>query len=125
MILLLLSLLFQVRTVFACQMMASSEPTAHCCCNHVELTEKHQYASESCCELSAKLTLKEPDLDKEFPVVVPAQPALDLPDAASFLLTAGWPEEVFVSTDNISYISTPRFGLSGSRTYLSTHRLRI
>lgn len=127
-ILMLLGLLFQVQTVLACQMLGTSVPAERCCCDHAEPSKNasDQHAEDDCCELDTELSLKEPDLEKTQLALVQSSPALDLPEAvAVILIVAIWHDELSDSALQASWAASPLSALSGSKTYLSTQRLRI
>lgn len=127
-ILMLLGLLFQVQTVLACQMTGANMPVEHCCCDDAKPTENvsDQRAEQICCEIDTELSLKDPNLQEELPAVLRAPPTLELPDAvAVMLLVAFWPSEGVGSTSKINWVDTPQQGLLGTKTYLTTRRLRI
>lgn len=147
-ILMMLSLLFQVQTAVACQMMEATVPAHDCCCEEMAHEDKkrgaeHTIASEqnslqqkvlqsesqseeSCCVLDAQLTLKEPDLSKDLPAIIQAVDDFELPEMSAYLLLAAiWPKDLADSSSPISWIHPPQFRLSGTKTYLSTQRLRI
>lgn len=148
-ILMLLGLLFQVQTVLACQMMETPVPVDHCCCEGMaqkatdklngETSSSGQKSNieqktvqadprtdDSCCEFGAELTLKEPDLGRDLPAIVQSVDGFDLPETSAYLLLAAiWPEEQAASRFQISRTYSPQLSLPGTKTYLSTQRLRI
>lgn len=148
-ILMLLGLLFQVQTVLACQMMGTTVPADHCCCEGMaqkgaeklesenssvgqkngleqKAMQSDSTADESCCALDTELTLKEPDLGRDLPAIVQPVDDFELPEMAAYLLLAAiWPEDLADSSSQISWTYSPRLSLPGTKTYLSTQRLRI
>lgn len=133
-ILMLLGLLFQVQTVLACQMTGTSQPVEHCCCDHAKPSEHtkpsdhtpDQHAEDACCELDTELSLKEPDLEKEQLAVVQSPPTVDVSEAVVLVLLAAiWQEGFSDSAPRTSWLDEPPPGVPGSKTYLSTQRLRI
>ncbi len=124
----LLSLLLQVQTVFACQMMDHGGPIKHCCCDDMDTqreVEKDQTNHSFCCDISSELTLKASDIEADDPVTQPA-PTFEIPQVKLvFLLISLWPE----LTNNPSSMGIVEFhtdpGHPGTATYLSTLRLRI
>lgn len=125
----LCSLLFQIQTVFACQMMDHSGPIEHCCCDDVTGNNSiNQVPDEvsDCCHIGTELSLKAVDPDKDEPVLVSSQPSLDPPPASLvFLLVTLWPELVQASPSPVIWDLEANPGHSGTQTYLSTLRLRI
>lgn len=123
----LCSLLFQIQTVFACQMMDHSGPIEHCCCDDMTASKNSDKALEkhsNCCDIDTKLTVKAVDADKDEPALV-SQPSLDPPLAALVvLLITLWPE-FQASPSPIIWDLEADPGHPGTQTYLSTLRLRI
>ncbi len=125
----LLSLLLQVQTVFACEMMDYNGPIEHCCCDEMESQKKESNdldGTSDCCDIHGELFFKASDLQGDEPIILQANPAFELPQATLiFLLVSLWPD-----------INHPKFspdlwhldadpGNPGTATYLSTLRLRI
>lgn len=122
----LLGLLLQVQTVFACPMMNIEVTVEHCCCEREQSMLNQNSADDSCCELQNKLTLKEPDLDKDLPVIVQKPSAVELPNVAPYLLPSViWPDDFFIAGAHVTWTERPNTSHPGTRTYLSTQRLRI
>ncbi|WP_069945649.1 hypothetical protein [Alteromonas macleodii] len=128
----LLSLLMQVQSVFACQMMDHSGPIEECCCENMAAASiersdlKDSNEGDACCEIEANLSLKELDLEDDAAVISKINSSAELPiGALIFLVTTLWPE--LGSTDSNdrgwSFESDP--SNPGTSTYLSTQRLRI
>lgn len=81
---------------------------------------------DSCCVLDAELTLKEPDLGRDLPAIIQPIDDLELPEISVYLLLAAiWPEDLADSGSHVSWTYAPRLSLPGTKTYLSTQRLRI
>ena len=125
----LLSLLLQVQSVFACQMMDHSGLTKHCCCDDMMAAkgsnDPHELASP-CCDFSSELTLKGADLEDGEPVAVQAQPSPELPQAAFISILASlWPDEIDLSQQQTFWDWESDPGHLGTDIYLSTQRLRI
>lgn len=125
----LLGLLLQVQTVFACQMMDHSGPVEHCCCDDMAANENTDEASGECsvcCDISNELTIKAADTDGDEPVALSSHSSLDPPAARlAFLLVTLWPELVQSQPSPAIWDlkADPRH--PGTQTYLSTLRLRI
>ena len=132
MILILLSLLLQVQSVFACELSGQSGLVEHCCCDEMKKSQGRQegdnveYESQ-CCDFSAELLLKTGagDVDVE-PPTVHSQYYIQLPPDISVVeSTIVWPR--IVDIPSRAPISLNDIGLNhpGTQTYLSTRRLRI
>lgn len=120
--LLLCSFLFQVQTVFACQMMDHSGPVEQCCCDDMALPK----AEPVCCDIHTELTVKAVDADKDEPVALSSQPSLDPPPATLvFLLTTLWPDAVQTSPSPVTRDLAANPAHPGTQTWLTTLRLRI
>ena len=127
--LLLLALLFQVQTVFACQMVESHRGLASdCCCESMAMPSDEapmpDHNNGGCCDVENTLSLK--DSDDESPSIVQARLVPDLPEASLAF--------VLVSLDLLPEPTAAPFGLAdfrdnpgdpGSLTWLKTRRLRI
>lgn len=126
--LLLWSLLFQIQTVFACQMMEHSGPIEDCCCDDMAINESADEASDNrseCCDISNELTLKA-DAGEQQPATVFSRSSLDPPPVTLvFLLVTLWPELVQSQPSLVIWDLETNPGHPGTRTYLSTLRLRI
>lgn len=126
--LLLCSLLFQIQTVFACQMMDHSGPIEYCCCADKATNknaEKTLDGHSACCDISNELTLKA-DMDKDEPVAIFSHTSLDPPQATLvFFLVTLWPEHVQSQSSLFTWDLNTNPGHPGTHTYLSTLRLRI
>ncbi len=125
----LLSLLLQVQTVFACQMMDHSGPIEHCCCDDMAANENADETTKEqskCCDISNELTVKAADTDGGGPVALSSHSSLD-PHSATlvFLLVTLWPELVQPQSSPIIRDLNDDPGHPGTQTYLSTLRLRI
>ena len=124
----LLSLLLQVQTVFACQMMDHSGPIKHCCCGDMatqKQSNEDQTNHSSCCDISSELTLKASDLEADDPVTPPGL-AFELSQATLvFLLVTLWPEFATHPTSAEVWDFHADPDNPGTQTYLSTLRLRI
>jgi hypothetical protein len=136
-VLVLLGLLLQVQTVFACQMMDHSGPIEHCCCgemaahkqsdNQVDNQSDHdQTRTSACCDISSGLSFKAGDLENEDPIAIQSHSAFELPPAALvFLLVSLWPETAGPPSSPDLWDLDTKPGSPGTATYLSTLRLRI
>lgn len=125
----LLSLLLQVQTVFACQMMDHSGPIEHCCCDNMAANEYSDEATKEqskCCDISNEVTIKAADTDGGEPIAHSSHSSLD-PHSATlvFLLVTLWPELVQPQSSPIIRDLNDDPGHPGTQTYLSTLRLRI
>ncbi len=125
----LLSLLLQVQSVFACQMMDHNGLAEHCCCGEMKdamASGENQVPASPCCDFSSELTLKGADLESNEPVAIQAQSSLELPQAAFlFILASLWPFEPDLSFQQTFWDWDTNPGHPGTHTYLSTLRLRI
>ncbi|MCK5887253.1 hypothetical protein [Alcanivorax jadensis] len=126
--LILLGLLFQVQTVFACQMVDTHRGLASdCCCESMAMTSDEAPMPDrngGCCDLENTLSLK--DSDNDSPSIVQARLVPDLPEASLAF--------VLVSLDLLPDVTAAPSALvaigdnpvdSGSHTWLETRRLRI
>ncbi|MBL4865609.1 MAG: hypothetical protein JKY67_04450 [Pseudomonadales bacterium] len=127
--LMLLGLLLQVQTVFACQMMEHSGPIKHCCCGDMAVQKQAddgQSEHLSCCDISTELTLKASDLESNDPVALQSGPAFELPQTTLvFLLVSLWPEVANPPLLPEIWDLDADPGSPGTNIYLSTLRLRI
>lgn len=132
MILILLSLLLQVQSVFACELSGQSGLVEHCCCDEMKKSQGRQegdnveYESQ-CCDFSAELLLKTGagDVDVE-PLTVHSPPFVQIPPDISVVeSTIVWPKVVNVLLQTPTSSSNIGLNHPGSQTYLSTLRLRI
>tara|TARA_B100000676_G_scaffold286813_1_gene316767 strand:+ start:608 stop:1051 length:444 start_codon:yes stop_codon:yes gene_type:complete len=126
--LLLLGLLFQVQTVFACQMVESHRGLAtDCCCESMAMPSDEAPMPDhngGCCDLENTLSLK--DSDDETPSIVQARLLPDLPEASlAFVLVSldFLPEPTAAPSGQADFRDNP--GDPGSLTWLETRRLRI
>lgn len=126
--LLLLGLLFQVQTVFACQMVESHRGLASdCCCEEMVMPGDDASVltvASDCCDLENTLSLK--DSDDETPSIVQARLLPDLPEASlAFVLVSldFLPEPTAAPSGQADFRDNP--GDPGSLTWLETRRLRI
>jgi hypothetical protein len=152
-IVMLLGLLLQVQTVLACQMLgaememavgvhdhhAASHSGSHshldhgpdCCCADVAVADRHASAdteahTEDCCYVSSELTLKKGSSGSEPPMLAPKPPNQEPPEAAiALILAALWPDELFGQQSAVAIDIYADRGAPGTKTYLSTQRLRI
>lgn len=100
----------------------------HCCCEHTQSREdvSEQQAEDTCCKLNTELSLKEPDLEKAQLALVQAPPAVELPEAAAVIfIVAIWHDALISLPSQASWNEPSFFASSGTKTYLSTQRLRI
>lgn len=125
----LLSLLLQAQSVFACQMMDHSGAAEHCCCDAMKLKKDSNDNPETaspCCDFSSRLTLKGAGLEDEDPIVVQSQSSFELPPAAFILVLADlWRVETGPSQPRTFWVWDSDPDNPGTHTYLSTQRLRI
>lgn len=125
----LLGLLLQVQTVFACQMMDHSGPIEHCCCGEMAAQKQSsdgQSDHSPCCDISTELTLKASDLETNEPVALQSSPAFELPQATFvFLIVSLWPETANPPLPPANRDLDADPGSPGTDTYLSTLRLRL
>lgn len=124
----LLGLLLQVQTVFACQMMEHSGPIKHCCCGEMATQKQSDdEASHSpCCDIGTELTLKASDTETNEVVALQSNPTLELPQATFvFLIVSLWPEIANPPLRPEIWDLDADPGSPGTGTYLSTLRLRI
>lgn len=127
----LLSLLMQVQSVFACQMMEHSGPIENCCCEDmaasIERSDlKDTNEGDACCEIEANLSLKELDLEDDAAVISKINSSAELPTVALvFLITTFWPELGSTDSNDRGWSIESDPSNPGTSTYLSTQRLRI
>ncbi len=126
--LLLLGLLFQVQTVFACQMVESHRGLASdCCCEEMIMPDGEgvMLADDGgCCDLESTLSLKGSDDDSASILQVRLLP--DHPEALlAFVLVSLslLPEPTAASSGLADFRDKP--GDPGSLTWLETRRLRV
>lgn len=126
--LILLGLLFQVQTVFACQMVDTHRGLASdCCCESMTMASDEAPMPDhdgSCCDLENTLSLK--DSDDDSPSIVQARLVPDLPEASlAFVLVSLdlLPEVTAAPSALVAIGDSP--GDPGSHTWLKTRRLRI
>lgn len=126
--LILLVLLFQVQTVFACQMVETHRGLASdCCCESMAMPSGEAPMPDhdgSCCDLENTLSLK--DSDDDSPSIVQARLVPDLPEASlAFVLVSLdlLPEVTAAPSALVAIGDNP--GDPGSHTWLETRRLRI
>ncbi|WP_338352569.1 hypothetical protein [Thalassolituus oleivorans] len=127
--LMLCSVLLQIQTVFACQMMDHSGPIEHCCCDDMASqngSDAAQTEPAICCDIHTELTLKAVDVDGDEPVILTSHSSLDPPPATMvFLLVTLWPELVHASPSPVVWDLASKPAHPGTSTWLSTLRLRI
>ncbi len=127
--LILCSVLLQIQTVFACQMMDHSGPIEHCCCDEMASqkgSDTEQIEHSLCCDITTELTLKAVDADTDEPVILASYSSLDPPPATVvFLLVTLWPERTQTSPPPITWDLASKPAHPGTSTWLSTLRLRI
>ena len=127
----LLSILLQVQTVFACEMMEHSgtleqnEMMEHCCCDDERSEQLASGGMTSCCEFSYEVTAEVFDDNSHEVVAINAFPGLDFTE---FISSA--PTQTFQLVDVLAVAVAPHAILiappvSGSDTFLITRRLRI
>lgn len=127
--LVILSLLLNVETVFACQMMGHSGPIEHCCCDEMKQQKAAgaMKAATVCCDFDTELTVKLIDIDKDKPFVFVDSYAFDPPAwlAISLLFFLLW--SALIRSLPGLFLSRPDGdpGHVGTQTWLSTSRLRI
>ncbi|MBN4055611.1 hypothetical protein JYU12_02585 [bacterium AH-315-K03] len=125
--LLLLSVLFQVQTVFACQMMDHSGPLEQCCCGEMA-TQKNTLNDKAdavgCCDISSELTVKVGDPEEGSSLVIQSNFLIELAHSLFFVLYPSfWFEASFPLLTLDVWDLKPNS--AGTQTYLSTLRLRI
>ena len=125
----LLGLLLQVQTVFACQMMEHSGHAEHCCCdemvtdNNAKKTAEHD---SPCCDFNSEISLKNPQVEDDEPVILQQNYLLELPQVTLFyIITSLWPLEIKQPVQFIAWEFGHNPSALGTDTYLSTLRLRI
>lgn len=128
-VLMLLGLLFQVQTGLACEMSGHSMPVDECCCDDMkasrDLTD-WSMGDGSCCDIRSELSLKEPDTSREQPAIISKSATVELPGTAPYLIPAIiWPEDFFTTGALPFPAASPAVFPSGTKTYLTTQRLRI
>ena len=113
------TLLLQVQSTFACEMMDTSGPMESCCC---ELEQ-----SAECCELDSELTLAGADLEASEPSTGLAFAKLEVPETVSFLvMSLLWPSSSFShNRAKLRYESVATVGQSYPPLYSLTQRFRI
>lgn len=126
--LILLGLLFQVQTVFACQMVETHRGLAlDCCCESMAMVSDEAPMPDhdgGCCDLENTLSLKDSDNDSR--PIVQARLVPDLPEASlAFVLVSLdlLPEVTAAPSALVAIGDNP--GDPGSHTWLETRRLRI
>ncbi len=126
--LILLGLLFQVQTVFACQMVETHRGLASdCCCESMAMPSDEAPMPDhnsGCCDLENTLSLK--DSDNDSPSIVQARLVPDLPEAAlAFVLVSLdlLPDVTAAPSALVAIGDNP--GDPGSHIWLETRRLRI
>ena len=128
-VMVLLSLLMQVQTVFACQMMEHSGHAEHCCCDASASPKKSELSTEHdkpCCDFSSEISIKDPQLEDSVPAITQQNQSLEISPAALFyFITSLWPLEIARPVPLIVWDFDNDPGDPGTHTYLSTLRLRI
>ncbi len=118
-VLLILSLLIQVQSVFACSMMEHQGPAKDCCCELMVMSSK----AGACCEFSQQVSFKAAQPDQSVGLLA----ANAAPDQAPLFLlrsTIKPPEPPGLRLDKFLRDSSERVP-SGALIWLSTGRLRI
>ena len=119
-LLLLLSLLLQVQSVFACQMMERSGNVADCCC------DDEPENKPDCCDYSSELALKALPDEVEEALATQLNQLSELSSPVFItLLFSLWSIEPQPILALIAWDFDHDPGDPGSATYLSTLRLRI
>ena len=124
----ILTILLQVQSSFACEMMDTSGPAEHCCCDEMKSQNSDEINDASeCCEFSSELTLKGADLEDDEPIVIQVQSGVELPQPVFvFVMASLWPPS---QPDTRSLYPTSDQpddpGNSGTHTYSVTQRFRI
>lgn len=125
----LLGLLLQVQTVFACQMMEHSGHAEHCCCdemvtdNNAKKTAEHD---SPCCDFNSEISLKNAQVEDDEPVIFQQNYLVELPHSALFYIIASlWSLEIEPPVQFIAWNFDHDPSVLGTDTYLSTLRLRI
>ncbi len=120
----LFSLLFQVETVFACNMMGQVGSLKHCCCGDKVSAEKDiATKTHPCCKVSEQLSIKHNSSDHDESSVSQNNYS---PDFALTFVLVSWlddfkdVEKTAIHAEWALYPASP-----GTDTYLSTLRLRI
>lgn len=114
----LLALLLQVQTAFACEMMEHPEPVSECCCGDIA---NGQAPDCNCCTPAPRISLK---TEAQQRAALPtAQFALELPQLAPPLNQ--WPPIPLAPAVAPAAIPYRDPAHPGSRTWLSTLRLRL
>lgn len=124
----LISVLLQVQSAFACQMMEVSGPAKDCCCGDpvdradlLGLTQTHH--GDPCCDFSLEVSFNELDVGSA-PLWSPAQlldhDPPDVPLAYTLPIVPVPVRHATVASYSVTNPSDP-----GSQTYLATQRLRI
>ena len=96
---------------------------AHQSCVNIDCSNVLNSSQGQCCEESATLTIN-PDLQQNIPAIylVEVDSDIDPPQVISTMLGSFLPQKTFATSIVFPRINS---GLSGSSTYLITHRLRI
>lgn len=135
----LFTLLFQIQTVFACSMQGVMQATGSCVCEHmcepssdVAHSNDHITASDivakasisDCCTIaSIELAIT---TDTDSPVIVSSLASLEPPMLSPILLFAMvWDDHQLPRTKSAVAQQTSFLSDSGTKTWLSTQRLRI
>ena len=124
MIVTVLSLLVQVQSTFACNMMDHpSGPVKECCCHHKSTAPNPDSDQKPCCDYSLELSFKSSP-DGSAPLVLPVQLELNAPVDVLPSYTLAWTHEDLVTSSPVWLhdFDPPN---SGTDTYLTTLRLRI
>lgn len=124
----IVTLLLQVQTVFACDMMGTGGDVDHCCCDDMKPSSGDDLDIESeCCEFSNELSVKDNAINEE-PVLIQAYSNGDLPQTDILVVMASlWtkPPVDATTAQNIFYDQFNKPVNAGTHTYLETQRLRI
>lgn len=125
----LLSLLVQIETVFACHMMANSGPIKHCCCaeskSATDPAPQHSAddGKELCCDFNTALNLNDSASDSDSPWAAPTGFSLQLSYLAALISLAA---VLMLGTDKAGHLFPHHLpGHAGTYTWLYTQRLRI
>lgn len=119
-----LSLLLQVQSTFACEMMDhQSGPVKECCCDHKSTAPNPDPDQKPCCDFSLDLSFKN-NPDGSAPLVLPLQLDLSPPIDIVPSYTFAWTHQDLVSSKPV-WLHDYAPPNSGTDTYLTTLRLRI
>ena len=137
MVLVLLGLLFQVQTVFACQMMDMNEPMEQCCCDDSEpmasTTDSKIFDSSTmdCCDIDfnikvANINANNDEGNKTDDFALRLRPDIKPFIDVLIVVVATIYTELAIAPDAfIAYETGFAPANSGTTTYLASQRLRI